>query len=332
MHIDPEGGARGQGEKDRGETGVNSQKPRFGLRSIALAGFILAAGIPATACGGAPAEATASPEAGCPYDHWTVIARADFPRTTLSVMFADAAYGIATDTGGGIYATEDAGVHWTHAYDAGYSRVALDMMNPGAVWHIGFGGALSRSVDRGRSWEYVGSVPYNGHVEYVSFANEADGWVVSSEIAQLFQTGDGGRSWVALPLPEGMGFPAAINLRTPEEGRLLDTAGRLFLSTDGGATWSEGSIPLGDGWVLPTLNHSAAMRFLDADHGLLAIEAVTEGDGRTFALRTADGGRTWEEESLPVPMGMFHLTRDGIYLTHVDLIDQSQITILCRNP
>jgi hypothetical protein len=28
-------------------------------------------------------------------------------------------------------------------------------------------------------------------------------------------------------------------------------------------------------------------------------------------------------------MGMFHLTRDGVLLTHVDLYDQGKITLVC---
>jgi hypothetical protein len=53
------------------------------------------------------------------------------------------------------------------------------------------------------------------------------------------------------------------------------------------------------------------------------------GTGRTRALRTSDGGATWTEEPLPVPMGMFHLSRDGVFLTHMDLYDNGKITLLC---
>jgi hypothetical protein len=91
------------------------------------------------------------------------------------------------------------------------------------------------------------------------------------------------------------------------------------------------SIHLPEGSTIPTLNHSAAMRFTDAEHGFIALNLLSGGSGRVLGLRTEDGGATWTEEPLPVPMGMFHLTRDGAYLTHVDLIDHGKVTVLCSN-
>jgi hypothetical protein len=298
------------------------------LAVCALATILLAGCARAVAGSAAPA-ATAT---GCPAGGWTVVGRTAFPRTTLSVMFADASFGIATDTGGGIYYTEDGGGSWTYAATAGLSRVALDMMDPGMIWHIGLGGALSRSTDRGRTWQFIRSLPHNRHLEYLSFADPLAGWALSTERTDLFVTENGGQSWNTLPLPDGMEFPAAINLRTPAEGRLLDTAGNLFTSLDGGTTWRRGSIGLAAGETIPTLNHSAAMRFTGGGNGVIALETLAGGGGRAYALRTADGGATWTEEALPLPMGMFHLTWDGMYLTHVDLIDQSKITILCSAP
>jgi photosystem II stability/assembly factor-like uncharacterized protein len=287
---------------------------------------LLLAALLLAACGG-----NVHPSAsGCAFGEWTIIRRTDFPRTTLSVMFGDAFFGIATDLGGEISYTEDAGAGWVHAGKAGLSRVALDMAGDW-IWHVGFGGALTRSIDRGRTWEYVSSLPYDGHVEYLGFADSQTGWAVTSETKLIYTTRDGGRTWGSLPLPEGMGFPSALNLRTPSEGRLLDTSGILFLTTDGGGTWSRRSIGLAEGWTIPTLNHSAAMRFTDNLHGIIALEIIGDGTGRTLTLRTEDGGLTWREETLPVPMGMFHLSRDGVFLTHVDLLDQSRITILCSN-
>ena len=126
-----------------------------------------------------------------------------------------------------------------------------------------------------------------------------------------------------------MGRPAALHLRTPQDGYLLDTAGLLFVTADGGASWTTLRLPLADGEAIPPLNHSVALRFTDADHGFAALSLLAGGSGRTLGLRTADGGRTWTQESLPVPMGMFHLTRDAVTLTHVDLIEQGKITVMC---
>jgi hypothetical protein len=34
-----------------------------------------------------------------------------------------------------------------------------------------------------------------------------------------------------------------------------------------------------------------------------------------IALRTADGGATWKEESLPANFGVFYISRDGRFVT-----------------
>jgi photosystem II stability/assembly factor-like uncharacterized protein len=267
----------------------------------------------------------------CAFDAWTAVRRTTFPQITLSTMFADDSFGVAADIGGGINYTEDGGATWTYADKAGFSRVALDMAGRDMIWHIGYGGALRRSTDRARTWEYLSSLPYGGHVEYVSFDDAQTGWVVTTELNSFFVTRDGGKTWITRPLPDGMAFPAAIHLRTPTAGYLLDITGNLFASTDGGETWAKRSIGLAAGWTIPTLNHSAAMRFLDDRRGILALSVIGDGTGRVYGLRTLDGGTTWTEEAIAVPMGMFHLTRDGMYLTHVELTNQANITLLCSS-
>ncbi|MBN2388322.1 MAG: hypothetical protein JXB85_15000 [Anaerolineales bacterium] len=259
---------------------------------------------------------------------WQVLSEADFGQPTLSTMFLDAAFGVTTDLGGGIHYTEDSGMSWTRAGVAGRSRVALEIVDADLIWHIGYGGAVHRSTDRARTWEYLSSLPHTGHIEYVSFADAAYGWAVSTEMDEIFTTDDGARTWKRLPFPEGMLRPAALHLQTSRTGLLLDVAGNLFISRNGGETWEQRSLSLEDDWTIPDLNHSAALRFSDDDHGLVAVSLLAEGQTRTLVLRTADGGLTWTEESLPVPAGMFHLSRDGVYLTHVDLRDHGQITLL----
>ncbi len=298
---------------------------RFDLKAICA--ILLLNGMLGCSGGASPAVV----EGGCPAQAWTVLETVRFGQPTLSVMFRDASFGIAADLDGGIHYTEDAGQTWTYAATSGLSRVALEM-NAGLIWHVGYGGAVTRSADDGRTWEFVSSLPHSGHIEYMTFADEADGWALSTELDFIFVSRDGARTWESLPLPDGTVRPAAIHLRTARAGYLLDTAGSLFVTEDGGVTWSMLSLPLADGEVVATLNHSAALRFTDAQQGFVALSVLAGGSGRTLGLRTDDGGRTWSEEPLPVPLGMFHLTRDAIYLTHVDLVEQDKITVMCSRP
>jgi len=266
--------------------------------------------------------------AGCPTESWSVLQTVDFGSPTLAVMFQDQSYGISTDLGGGIYFSEDGGGTWTYAATSGLSRVALEM-DGDLFWHVGFGGWVTRSLDAGRTWETMSCLPHTGHIEYMSFGDEATGWAVTTELPAYFVTRDAARTWERVAFPEGMGRPAALHLRTPQDAYLLDTSGNLFVTRDGGSNWDRLSLQLADGASIPVLNHSAAMRFTDEEHGFVALNLLADGSGRTLGLRTDDGGRTWTEEPLPVPMGMFHLTRDAVYLTHVDLVEQGKVTVMC---
>jgi hypothetical protein len=54
------------------------------------------------------------------------------------------------------------------------------------------------------------------------------------------------------------------------------------------------------------------VRFFDAENGLVVLGLF--GESEMTALRTSDGGETWEAERLPVGMGKPYLSRDGKFL------------------
>ena len=72
----------------------------------------------------------------------------------------------------------------------------------------------------------------------------------------------------------------------------------------------------------------AAMRFIDADHGVVVLDLAGGGERKIIALRTADGGQAWEEESVPTELGIPYLTHDGQFLTVAGLLDTSNLTLL----
>jgi hypothetical protein len=299
---------------------------RIGSAALVLA---LTAGCAGAAAGGA-ARTESAAGAGCASEEWAVVRRAHFGQSAISIMFGDESFGVAADLVGRIFYTDDGGADWTGTIKTGYSRVAIEISEGNRrIWYLGVGGDLQFSTDRGRTWTSAGSFPYTGHVEYLSFADDLSGWGMTTEMPVFYITGDGGRSWRAVPLPEGMARPAAIHLRTPLEGYLLDVRGRLFVSVDGGLAWTVRELALPDGMTIPALNHSAVVRFTDPLHGVAVLNLIGGGQGLVKGFRTADGGAAWTEEEVPVPTGMFHLTRDGVYLTHMDLYDNGKIAILC---
>jgi hypothetical protein len=181
------------------------------------------------------------------------------------------------------------------------------------VWHCGLRD-IKMSMDSGQSWKSTETPGYTDCK--ISFVDAETGWVISG--MQLRATDDGGATWDEIALPEGVMEATAISLRTADEGYLLTSDGELYATQDGGKSWS--SLPLDlTGYeemdLLPSNLPSAAIRFFDADEGVVVVSLVGGGKSYVLALRTYDGGQTWEQEVIPIDIGVPYLTRDGKFLT-----------------
>jgi photosystem II stability/assembly factor-like uncharacterized protein len=176
---------------------------------------------------------------------------------------------------------------------------------------------VSVSTDGGKTWKAIAEKA-GGMGCILSFADAKTGLFGSGVKFQM--TTDGGATWKELNLPKDVGKAAAISLRTPADGYLVDQNGILHITRDGGKTWSSQSLGLDVPSILgfatgAFVNETpqAAVRFLDADHGLVVLGL--SGKTGMMALRTADGGKTWKEESLPAELGTPYISRDGKFLT-----------------
>jgi photosystem II stability/assembly factor-like uncharacterized protein len=110
------------------------------------------------------------------------------------------------------------------------------------------------------------------------------------------------------------------SLRTPLDGYLLDKSGTLYITKDGGKSWTSCSLGLKDpviqgfgsgGWINEP--PEAAIRFTDANNGLVVLGL--SGKANIVALRTTDGGKSWKEETVPAKPGKPFISRDGRFLT-----------------
>jgi len=176
---------------------------------------------------------------------------------------------------------------------------------------------LSVSADGGITWKAIAD-KQGGMGCLVAFADPKTGWF---GFGTKFQTTtDGGTTWKELALPNDANNVAAISLRTPKDGYLVDKNGVLYITKDGGQTWSSQSLGLNSPNIMGFVSSGfvnetpqAAVRFSDANHGLVVLGL--SGETSLFALRTADGGKTWKKETLPAGLGKPYISRDGKYLT-----------------
>lgn len=176
-------------------------------------------------------------------------------------------------------------------------------------------GGLWRTTDGGRTWNHPAAnvVPASGAAEDIPFAfwGLKNGMIISAYGPQqpvlLFRTAAQGASWKVsrIPVQEarergyGQGFISFAGNRT---GYLLLHSGPalglmekwLYRTTDGGASWTRMGVLTDSIESYPT-----GMTFRDALNGW--ITSSNHGQESILTYRTADGGKHWHQEKLPVP-------------------------------
>lgn len=259
--------------------------------------------------------------------------------------------GLSNDCEMQLLATRDGGNTWTPAASAPLTQakvVAIGFVSPQDGWVLGAPAQLRSTHDGGTTWE---SLPVVGMTAPVSLQRlDANiGWVLTKD--NVFATRDGGVTWTTaenpctalqpiVVLPGQMSFADAhvgwIGCDVPIGAGM--TAGALYRSSDGGATWNlvastpkpseplpagVGTFPAGvedldflneqDGWftcgcarsgVWRTRNGGRDWNFVDVGlDGISRMLFVDDMDAWAWGfgppLRTTDGGAHWQKADLP---------------------------------
>jgi photosystem II stability/assembly factor-like uncharacterized protein len=277
--------------------------------------------------------------------HWEIVSRTDYyniPKENLKGDIAPAyqiymvslagfhtdSFGIAVGPDDDVRYTTDGGQSWTKAAGELYCRHGLEIVDERVAWHCGNGGTRV-STNGGQSWQTV--APSN--CPFLSFLDAQTGWAAS--LFSLQTTTDGGTSWNDIALPLDAQKVAAVNLQTADDGYVLGTAGDLFVTTDRGQSWEVRSLGLqtGEQLLTSTSGPYAAMRFLDAQHGLVVFALA---DRTVWFAITQDGGRSWQRAEISELRDQsyyYHLflSRDGRLLTVTDsFLNGENVSIVLR--
>jgi Domain of unknown function (DUF1906)/Divergent InlB B-repeat domain/Fibronectin type III domain len=167
-----------------------------------------------------------------------------------------------------------------------------------------------RTSDGGRNWRKAEkTLPVTGDSLSASFLDGQLGWVLTRlpsssnfSYSRLFQTDDGGQSWLEFPRPPAAG---QIKFVSPTDGWILGgpSGNELFVTRDGGMHWSIQNLPIdtdGASSVEVTLpEHSragwmvfgAAVWKQDGSGYIYSIESsIHEGAAKVLSILSVEAG------------------------------------------
>jgi photosystem II stability/assembly factor-like uncharacterized protein len=280
---------------------------------------------------GAPATqiqptATAVP-AEEPTDRWQIVRQIQPDHQPKYAAFMNDIVGV-TSCGqiGRPSFTSDGGQSWTQPAIGQFCPNSVDIVNSQSIWLCSSFGLFS-SKDGGQTLAQM-YAPLDG-CRILNFVDDNHGW--SSFEWNLAATTDGALRWVEIEKAFDMGEIAAISLRTPLDGYVLTHEGILFITNDGGNSWSSNNLGIvAGGLEIANMDGrpAATMRFLDEENGIIILNLSGAGRGELLALHTADRGQTWDRQLLPLNPGAVYLAHDGQYLTVTEHGGAGTITIL----
>jgi hypothetical protein len=260
------------------------------------------------------------------------------PPALVHMAFQDAenGWGIAASGGGSILRTVDGGTTWLDVTPPGFTGIGystiLSVLHVNTVWVLVpnidfFTGVLYHTRDGGLTWT-SNPVPFGR--AFLQFLDPLTGRLLASRSmglgsnsVEMYQTSDGGVTWLSvfnddparpdasgdLPLSgvkNGMTFLDAntgwVTGTHPMAGEVY-----LFVTRDGGVSWSRQDIPLPAGYGTYQYMPQAPV-FFGRDGFLPLLVYLSNTTAFTF-YTTHDGGTTWIGD----PANASRMIAPGIY-------------------
>ncbi len=196
------------------------------------------------------------------------------------------------------------------------------MFTTQAGWAVsGYDGSLLHTQDGGQTWIRV-TPPDVAQISGLFFLDAQQAWGSGNQVTQptadtgaLYRTSDGGKTWQSFPTPFRDGVfqfvDDHIGVATADMGAATGNLYfRLYLTLDGGQTWSLMHIqnPYGFNETLPPSMPEGTIHVTSGDSfELQSPTTIWFGGGGIAASQAADlyasrdAGQTWQHLKLPLP-------------------------------
>lgn len=204
--------------------------------------------------------------------------------------WSDVKTGYALDARGGLFRTQNGGLTW-QTLSAGPGAPARAVLAvPGGTNVLLFGPrGIKRSVGGGEFTAVPGKLVTKAAITDAQLAGSAIfAWAGGGK--QLLVSANRGQTWKAIKLPSRKTRVRQVSFAARSAGFLLDTAGRVWRTRNGGRSWKQ-SLSAGTSNV-------SGITFGSATSGYVSIGGFGADTTNAYVLHTSDGGRSWRPQAI----------------------------------
>ena len=196
---------------------------------------------------------------------------------------------VATDGSGNMFYSSDAGQNWLQVYNApngiqpGFLSSAVPVFADALTGYFGYGpGFVIKTTNAGESWSQISSGTGQSLNDIDRFTN--GNMIAVGDNGTVLTKLSGASQWILEPAISQYNVKA-VQIISPSEVVMVDENGQVYLSSDGGASWTAAS-------TVP-----AGMSPAEDIHFNTLLDGWVIGQGGSALYHTDNGGNTW----IPVP-------------------------------
>lgn len=206
----------------------------------------------------------------------------------LDTSWSDSKTGYALDVRGGLFRTLNGGLTW-QTLNAGAGAAARAIVAvPGSQTVLLFGPqGIKRATGGGEFNAVPGRVVTSASLTGADLGGSA---VFAWGAKVLLSSTNKGQSWKALRLPSKKTRIRQASFTGARVGFLLDTAGRVWGTSNGGRSWRQ-SLSTGTSQI-------SGISFGSASSGYLSVVSFGAELVNAYVLHTGDGGRSWRPQAI----------------------------------
>jgi len=198
------------------------------------------------------------------------------------------------------------------------SRAVNIAENHGVLWVCGTDELVANSSDGGKTWKVVHSLAGGGVLLSIGLANEQ--FIYAAGTTGVIVSKDGGATWSRLTVPANVVYRAAFG---DAQHGLIHTPHAVYLTSDGGLSWSPVSLNFSD--EQGAYSFVLALAASDSNHMMIVLSV---GNAPYFSCKfvvTSDAGTTWKPTSIPnVNFGSLAIRDSEYWLTGSEVIEKDK--------